>query len=373
MTRPLRVLARPEESPPHYLVSFLAPFAAPGTAYQQSLLGDWAVAATEQVELTSHDPDVAVLPFGLEAWHEHPELWDLALERADEALRRGIPLLVFCHGDRPLAAPGEACVMLRTSLTRAGTTDRDVPLPAWVADPATLLPPTLRPHRNPPVVAFTGQAFPLGQAFPSRRLAARKALTFGIKSAATLAGVENLLRVPVADPVRPLAVHALRTSRDVEARVTVRAAMTRLDLDRDDDRQAQREMLRGIADADYGLAVRGLGNYSYRLYEVLASGRVPVLVDTGMPLPRARAPQWRNALLPVPLRALPRLGQRIARHHADTTEEAWRQAQQQARDLWVSQLSVPGFFGQLVTELTSLVAAGRPEGLSPQRVAAALR
>lgn len=373
MMRSLRVWAEPHLSPPHYLVSFLAPHADAGSSYQNSLLGSWLQDGPAKVTLTDSDPDIAVLPFGLEAVDEHPHLWPVALRLAEEAAARGLVQLVFCHGDRYIAAPGSASVMLRTALTHGTMTARDVPLPAWVRDPAEIVPVQDRPYVQPPSVSFTGQAFPLGQDFASKALAARKWTTFLVKSAATAASVENVFGIPRADPARAYAVSALRRARGVVPRVVVRRDMTRLDLDLLDDIKAQREMLEAIAGSDYGLAVRGLGNYSYRLYEILASGRCAVLIDTAMPLPRAGRVPWDDLVVSVPLREVPRLGAAVAAHHAALGAEQWHSRQTAARAAWLDQLRPAGFFQALIESVTQLLAGTGPAGLTPTRLAAALR
>lgn len=46
--------------------------------------------------------------------------------------------------------------------------------------------------------------------------------------------------------------------------------------------------------SEFNLCVRGRGNFSMRFYQTLSAGRIPVLLDTDMPLPFADQITWRD-------------------------------------------------------------------------------
>lgn len=263
--------------------------------------------------------------------------------------------------------------MLRTSLTGRELTPRDVPLPAWVRDPHAVIAPSWTPYQEPPSVSFQGQAYPLGQSFSGPVHAAAKWGKFLIRSAAGRLQVENALGIPAADPVRPWAVHALRRSSTVRPNVDVRPQMVRLDLDRAEDELAHRTFLERVQASDYGLAVRGLGNYSYRLYEILAAGRMAVLVQTDMPLPRSACVPWEQICVEVPLRSARRLDRIVADHHRGFDDASWRATQELSRASWLRHLSAPGFLGDLTQVVVDLADSAGPRGLTPPLVAAGLR
>lgn len=48
---------------------------------------------------------------------------------------------------------------------------------------------------------------------------------------------------------------------------------------------ARKEYFENITSSTFALVVRGAGNFSYRFYEVLSAGRIPVILDTDLPLP----------------------------------------------------------------------------------------
>ena len=49
-----------------------------------------------------------------------------------------------------------------------------------------------------------------------------------------------------------------------------------------------------ISDTDYTICIRGTGNFSQRLYEVLAFGRIPIFIDTDSILPYDEIINWRD-------------------------------------------------------------------------------
>lgn len=80
--------------------------------------------------------------------------------------------------------------------------------------------------------------------------------------------------------------------------------------------------------SDYVLCVRGRGNFSHRLYETLAVGRIPVILDTNLVLPLADEIDWRTLGVWVPLRELDSIGDRIRAFHASVRgDDAFAAAQ----------------------------------------------
>lgn len=68
-----------------------------------------------------------------------------------------------------------------------------------------------------------------------------------------------------------------------------------------------------MADATYVLCPRGAENFSYRLYETLKFGRVPVLIDTDMVLPGGV--DWDELVVRVPYSRLSEIGEIVARDY----------------------------------------------------------
>ena len=68
-----------------------------------------------------------------------------------------------------------------------------------------------------------------------------------------------------------------------------------------DYRQTVREaFMNNMLESDYILCARGQGNYSYRIYETLSAGRIPVIIDTDVVLPHDEILNWKDISIWVP-------------------------------------------------------------------------
>ena len=61
----------------------------------------------------------------------------------------------------------------------------------------------------------------------------------------------------------------------------------------------RREYYANIADNLYTLCVRGAGNFSYRFYEALCMGRIPILIDTDTSLPFEKIIDWSKYIIKI--------------------------------------------------------------------------
>ena len=99
-----------------------------------------------------------------------------------------------------------------------------------------------------------------------------------------------------------------------------------------------------MLESDYALCVRGNGNFSYRLYETLCMGRIPVFVDTDCVLPLDFDIAWREHCVWVDETEIDRIGDRILEFHDSVDEGEFEERQRACRDLWETHISPQGFF-----------------------------
>ena len=69
-------------------------------------------------------------------------------------------------------------------------------------------------------------------------------------------------------------------------------------------------------DSDYCLSLRGKGNYSFRLYEIFAMGRIPLFIDTDCVLPFEDEIDWKRHCCWVDQSDLGRADEIVAQFHA---------------------------------------------------------
>jgi hypothetical protein len=95
---------------------------------------------------------------------------------------------------------------------------------------------------------------------------------------------------------------------------------------------------------DYTLCLRGAGNFSYRFYETLAAGRIPVFVNTRCVLPFEEQIPWKQHCVWVEEADLDQIGDHIAEFHDRMSDADFVARQQANRQLWLDWLTLLGFY-----------------------------
>lgn len=106
---------------------------------------------------------------------------------------------------------------------------------------------------------------------------------------------------------------------------------------------ATQEFFDNIKDSDYVVCVRGAGNFSVRLYETLAMGRIPVFVNTDCILPLADEIDWKQHVVWVEPSNIDNIGDVVSVFHKKMDQEQFVKLQLNNRRLWVENLGLKGF------------------------------
>ncbi len=109
------------------------------------------------------------------------------------------------------------------------------------------------------------------------------------------------------------------------------------------------EYFDNIKNSDYILCVRGVGNFSVRLYETLMMGRIPVFVNTDCLLPFEDKIDWKKHLVWVEWKDRQNISKAVTDFHNNISEEAFSELQQANRTLWKETLSVNAMLQYLKT------------------------
>ena len=265
--------------------------------------------------------DVVVFPCG---WT--PALAPEAERVVATAREAGKPAVVFVTGDEHRTVR-DASLVLQTSLERSKRLPNEFALPAWSEDFVTAhlrgeVP--IRRKAPRPVVGFCGLA-------PERR------------------GIRARLRAHEAHTsVRARALHLLREHRALDTNFVVRdrflgGAIVGGVVDADAMRRVRSEYVRNMVESDYVICARGAGNFSYRLYETLSCGRIPVFVDTDAVLPWTSRPTGGPLHLGRRVGARP-IGERVAEFHDAIGDEEFVDLQHSCRRFWEHYVAPEGFF-----------------------------
>ena len=255
---------------------------------------------------------------------------------AEAAERAGRTCLFFDAGDTWTPFALSRGILYRTSCDRAAMRPNERAMPAFVGDviaegraldeidDATLGP---APRAAEPSVGFVGYVgTPVGRAKALATLQLHKYRGLSLRRRA----VDTLRRTP-----------GIRV--DADARATFGGGAHA-----DANRRAERvAFLRNLFANAYTLCLRGKGNFSFRFYEVLSAGRVPLFVDTRCVLPFEDELDWRSLLAWCDVGELKSIGDRVRAFGARLDDKAFARQQETLRDVWTSHCSPLGFVRQL--------------------------
>jgi hypothetical protein len=149
--------------------------------------------------------------------------------------------------------------------------------------------------------------------------------------------------------LRERALSALEHSSSVQTNFVRRTSfwggsMSRFHFDPEHQKKVRREFVDNLLGTDYTLCVRGKGNFSYRLYEVLSAGRIPVFVNSDCVLPFDGRVDWKRHVVHVEESELSQIGEKVLAFHRRLGAEGFRELQHENRRLWQEWLSPEGFF-----------------------------
>ena len=292
--------------------------------------------------------DAALLPFDWLYVEAQPALLEFAQAMAQAAAEQGIPLIVFYLDDATIGVELDNTLVFRTSAQRSIRRANEVVIPAWSEDFVEHYcdgKVRLRSKSDRPVVGYCGYTAVVK---PKNALTNRLRLQLGAVpgAARTLSklGIE-LVKPPGAwlygSRIRSQALFILSKSCKIECNFLIRDALhhtEKLTL-------TQREQfVENMLGSDYILCTRGGGNFSYRLYETLSCGRIPVLINTDCEMPFERWIDWKHYCVWVEEDDLPHLEQRICEFHDRLTPQQFWELQIECRNLWLEWLSPQGFF-----------------------------
>jgi hypothetical protein len=277
------------------------------------------------------EAEFAVVPFD---WSNEPdeELVAAAQAFAARAQEAGKPVIVFYVSDADDAVPVDGAIVLRTSMYESTRRPGEFAQPAWSEDFLERyyggeLP--VRTRGRQPVVGFCG----LAPRVQRRLLRWRE-------------------RASPASDVRARVLQVLRDAPGVRSNFTIRSAflggaIVNGRVDPAAMLRVRREYVENMADSDYVVCARGAGNFSYRLYETLSLGRIPVFVNTDCVLPFDFEIDWRDYVVWVDESEVERAGEIVTAFHERLSDSEFEELQRACRRLWEERISPQGFFAHL--------------------------
>jgi Exostosin family len=291
---------------------------------------------------------LAVLPFDWSKTEGSPETKTLAKALAQKAEQQGIPLAVFYLDDEIAPVELSNTLVFRTSGNRSTLQNNEQIIPAWSEDFVKCYchgQVQVREKSDRPIVGYCGYKTivdPKNQLTNQIRLQlGRSQLMTQAFSAVGIELVKHRLPWLYGSRIRAQAIFILEKSPAIQTNFQIQDRLHHTEALTVNQRQRFVENMLG---SDYILCTRGGGNFSYRFYETLSCGRIPIFVNTDCQLPFERWIDWEQYCIWVEERDLPHIGKRIQEFHDRLTPQQFRELQLRCRQLWLDWLSPQGFF-----------------------------
>ncbi|HEY9675149.1 MAG TPA: exostosin family protein [Waterburya sp.] len=107
------------------------------------------------------------------------------------------------------------------------------------------------------------------------------------------------------------------------------------------------EYVQNLIESDYVFCCRGYGNFSFRFYEALSCGRIPVFVNTNCVLPYDFDIDWKKYCVWVEEHDISLIAEKVAEFHEKLQPKEFVELQYECRKIWKQRLSPEGFFANL--------------------------
>lgn len=116
-------------------------------------------------------------------------------------------------------------------------------------------------------------------------------------------------------------------------------------------RRARLEYVNNLVDCDYVVTVRGAGNYSFRFYEALACGRIPLFVDTDCVLPFQSEVNWKDYCVWLDYQDFRYAGEAVADFHSSLSNQRFVELQHECRKMYVDWVSPEAFCSKIPLQI----------------------
>ncbi len=253
-------------------------------------------------------------------------------------------VIVFWHGDRDDRVPLSNAIVFRTSIYGHSMRPEEIAMPAYSEDllQGELL--QMRKKSEVLTVGFCGWAD-----YRSLRNRFGTYVQNAAVDAQAFLSSKPILRARRKGlSFRRAAIASLRFHDTVRTNFIIRSSYSgHKNTINMDPEIARREYRDNMLQSDLALCVKGDGNFSYRFYEALSLGRIPLLINTDCVLPFADKIDYDAFILRVPFQDIAKLPERVGEWWKRLSDEGFVGMQKQAREVYERYLAVPAFLRKM--------------------------
>lgn len=274
--------------------------------------------------------DVAVLPFEYSFETTKKELAAIA---SQEAKLNGKRLVIFFNSDNSERISVDNSIILRTSFFKSKQSPNEFAFPGWSIDF---------------MKSFKGNNFTLSKSPKAKVSYCGYVDHLGENKSDLITRVRSLLS-PIKKEdegygryLRGKIVRQLLSDKKIETDFVIRNGFWAQGIE--DKLKARDEYIQNMFNSPYGIVTRGAGNFSYRLYEVMSCGRIPVFINTDCVLPYETLINWKKQMVWVEETEIDKISEIVSKFHESVSETDFVLLQKQNRKIYEEYLSPVGFF-----------------------------
>lgn len=294
-----------------------------------------------QVVATPEEADYILLPHNYSSLKSQKSY---IIKHGEIAKKHGKQLIIFWHGDRDDPVVMENAIVFRTSQYRSAIQKNEVMMPAYAEDLLDGKLAARTKHAGNPIIGFCGWA-----GYKNLKNHIGTAIKNSLIEASSIVGIRREARIK-GITYRMKAIKHLNFSAVIEPNFIIRSSYSgHTSTIKTDPEQTRREYIDNLLGSDYALIIKGDGNYSYRFYEALSLGRIPVLLDTECVLPLEDVLDYSQFILRIPHWDLFHLDMIVAEHYRNISDQDFIEMQKKARNAFEKHLRVDAFL-RYVTE-----------------------
>lgn len=288
------------------------------------------------------EADLILLPSGIRSLDADTRAY-LASARS-LSVRIGKPVIAFPAGDLAHRITISDMILIRGSQYGHRMGGNEIVVPPFSEDLGAFYGVTIRDKSRRPLVGFCGWA-----GFPTLKSRVRYLLDTAFYSLVSyLPGLAHFAVYKKGVYWRRRSMGLLQRDSRIDTKFIMRKSFSgsvkTISLPPE---EARREYVENMRSVDFALTPKGDANASIRLYEALSTGRVPIIIDTDMPLPFEDVLDYSSFSLRVPHTKIGRLADYVCDFHASLSNEQFKDMQKKAREAYVGYLRYDAVFNQI--------------------------
>lgn len=293
---------------------------------------------------TITNAEIVILPMSWNFYYEKKNKKEV-LNFIELTKKQNKKVWSFTTGDFGVKIPNlENLLVFRSSGERTKLPENHIGMPSFIEDPLLMhfkkQQISISDYTVKPIIGFCGQS---NNSFINSQSEVVRIAIRNLKYYTALT-IDSPQRIQSASKLRARVLKSIKESNKLTNHFIERNQYRAGVKTKEERLKTTMEFYNNIKDTQYTVCIRGAGNFSVRLYEALAMGRIPVFINTDCILPLTDKIDWKKQMVWVEENELHLLEEKIIQFHHQLTPKTFIDLQHSNRKLWEEKLTLGGFF-----------------------------